>query len=272
MPRPRSRDPEHSCSVHKPPRLELSLAKRRGFSSALAADLMVSQWVGVARCTKHLWGDISPHSIPSIHVAPPSMVGKHCRLTFPFEIPTLTPLFHFPKISKTLSFCLLPHAIFHFSENSSHSQNFIPELSSSSCAVKIFYNKENFLSSLASCNRYFIFTILHPCTFILLIILPGLIIKHLHYCWYCMSFEFLWFTVSCRWLLLITFHGCVFTLILDLFIPLGLKDVYICLCLCFCALNITCNGLQNLVSLSSPKPFKWNFFLHLTWTYRNPKK
>ena len=57
--------------------------------------------------------------------------------------------------------------------------------------------------------------------------------------------------------LLIAFYGlrtCPY-FILNLLILLSRNDICICFVLCFCVLDITCNGLQNLVSLGTPNPF-----------------
>jgi len=92
---------DHLLIVSQAPRLELSLLQRRDYSLALVAYVSFSQWAGVAQCTKHFWGDISPYSIVSAHVALLSTEKRRCRLPFPYSFKLtfknlLHSLFHFP--------------------------------------------------------------------------------------------------------------------------------------------------------------------------------
>ena len=85
---------EHIRLVHKPPRLEPSLTRRRG-SLVLVADMTFSQGVARVRWSV-LWKDISPCLMWSVHVAPASTVGKSYHFNFiffrnnPFVLPLNT--------------------------------------------------------------------------------------------------------------------------------------------------------------------------------------
>jgi len=82
---PRSQAHEHSCPIHKPPRLEPSFTRQKGFLAVWRLTRQFPQRVGEARYTKRFWDDISPHLIQSAHVTSSSKMGKHCRLAFPYS-------------------------------------------------------------------------------------------------------------------------------------------------------------------------------------------
>ena len=116
---------QRSGPVHKPPRLELKLV--------LVKRLIVRPWRPTCLMSKAMhtvfWGDVSPYSITSVHVAI-SKVGKRCRLHFHYTLSlrnlTLPSLFHSPsRFYFEYSALFLPQTHFLASLHQSHQGAFL---------------------------------------------------------------------------------------------------------------------------------------------------